>query len=613
MKISACVITKNEENNIGTCLESLKTIATEMIVVDTGSNDRTVEIAKEYGAKIYQYEWQNDFSAAKNYALGKAKGDWIIFLDADEYFPDTSIEQVKTYMKNMDKNRKCDAICVRIVNIDQDKENQEISSFTNVRIFRNKPNLKYKNAVHEELLNSQGLVNMFMMMENIEVYHTGYSSNIVEQKLQRNLEILLHDIAENGDQVKYYRYLCDCYHGLGEYDKAVKYGRMHIQENLGSLGTESVVYTKVIDSLIRMKATASEIKTEIEKAIKKFPNIPDFYGDYGIYCWKQQEYEVALEYLLQAVEIYKSPKQECYEADSFNGKISIIYFMIGDIYSLKNQDETASSYYAESLLKHKYNAAVFQRIYWLIADNNPVEVIAILNSIYSRTPKDIKFIVENLSPCQKNKVFIYYSNILAKDFSDEVKCMWQYQMFGLKNYQKLYTKSAERMRAKLCLVAAMIIAQADPSAFETRLELLPKCYKNIINRFFRLEQSLSDKDFKGYLEILYELLPLDRNSIDPYLELAVDFSPESVLKIAENLKQHNQYARAIVLYEKIKISSAKRQVDCYAELGYCYYKLGRYFEAITCFLKVLQENPENQKIMQLKKWSESFLLKEKTS
>ena len=86
MKISACVITKNEEKNIARCINSYKDIVDEIILVDTGSTDNTVEIAKSLGAKIYYYEWQNDFSAAKNYALSMAKGDWIIFLDADEFF-----------------------------------------------------------------------------------------------------------------------------------------------------------------------------------------------------------------------------------------------------------------------------------------------------------------------------------------------------------------------------------------------------------------------------------------------------------------------------------------------------------------------------------------------
>ena len=85
-RISQCMIVKNEEENMERALSWGKGIVSEQIVVDTGSTDRTVEIAERMGAKVYHFEWINDFSAAKNYAISKAKYEWIAFLDADEYF-----------------------------------------------------------------------------------------------------------------------------------------------------------------------------------------------------------------------------------------------------------------------------------------------------------------------------------------------------------------------------------------------------------------------------------------------------------------------------------------------------------------------------------------------
>lgn len=84
--ISQCMIVKNEEKNIRRALSWGKDIMCEQIVVDTGSSDRTVEIAREMGAKIFFFPWINDFAAAKNFAIDQAKGDWIAFLDADESF-----------------------------------------------------------------------------------------------------------------------------------------------------------------------------------------------------------------------------------------------------------------------------------------------------------------------------------------------------------------------------------------------------------------------------------------------------------------------------------------------------------------------------------------------
>ena len=82
--LSVCMIVKNEEKNLPRCLESIKNLADEIIVVDTGSDDNSVEIAKSYGAKIGCFKWNNNFSDARNASLNMATKDWIFFLDADE-------------------------------------------------------------------------------------------------------------------------------------------------------------------------------------------------------------------------------------------------------------------------------------------------------------------------------------------------------------------------------------------------------------------------------------------------------------------------------------------------------------------------------------------------
>ena len=82
--VSLCMIVKDEEKYLARCLQSAKTIVDEMIVVDTGSSDRTKELATIFGAKVFDFAWENDFSSARNYSLSKASGDWILVLDADE-------------------------------------------------------------------------------------------------------------------------------------------------------------------------------------------------------------------------------------------------------------------------------------------------------------------------------------------------------------------------------------------------------------------------------------------------------------------------------------------------------------------------------------------------
>lgn len=604
MKISACLITKNEEKNIATCLESLKTIVDEIIVVDTGSSDQTVAIAKTYGAQIYYYKWHDDFAAAKNYALDKAQGEWIIFLDADEYFTPETIGNVKPYIKKMNENLQCHAICVQIINIDQEMGNREISAFTTIRIFRHKPTIRYKNEIHEEVYNTKGLLNLFMLPNEIKVYHTGYSKSIIRAKLERNLAVILDDVALHGEQIKYYRYLCDCYHGLGDYAQAVKYGRLHIAQNIKSLGTENIVHTKVIDSLIRNKADAHEIKRQIQQAIEKFPNLPDFYGDYARYALEQKEYDVALTYFLRAIDIYKneSGKKQVYDSDSFHGKLAYAYFAIAEVYFLKNKNEEAAAYYMESLLIEKENAIAFQRMYTIISNNDPIEIIAMLNGIYTRTEKDIKFVVENLGVCPKNKVFVYYSNILEKEFSDKPKLVWQYQLIGLKNYSTFYVKSAESMVVKVRLLAAMLMAQNDPMVFGKQSDMLPECYKRIIQRFYHQNVALKDSDLPYYKELLNEILLIETDILDAYLLIVDDFTVDGCLEIAKILSNQQSYKQALLLYENIDSSLIKDYAAYYENIGYCYYKLESYAKAKLYFAQIIEQGQGNNRIKQLNTW-----------
>ena len=100
-RISQCMIVKNEEKNIERALSWGKGIVSEQIVVDTGSTDRTVELAKQMGARVYHFEWIDDFAAAKNYAISKARYEWIALLDADEYFLENDARKLLAYIQEL--------------------------------------------------------------------------------------------------------------------------------------------------------------------------------------------------------------------------------------------------------------------------------------------------------------------------------------------------------------------------------------------------------------------------------------------------------------------------------------------------------------------------------
>jgi glycosyltransferase involved in cell wall biosynthesis len=93
---------KNEVAVLERSLFSAEKAADEIVVVDTGSTDDTVNIARAHGARVFSYAWKEHFSDARNFALEKVTGDWVVFLDADEYFTDDTKENIRTVIENAD-------------------------------------------------------------------------------------------------------------------------------------------------------------------------------------------------------------------------------------------------------------------------------------------------------------------------------------------------------------------------------------------------------------------------------------------------------------------------------------------------------------------------------
>jgi len=219
--ISACCIVKNEEENILRWLHCARQIADEIIVVDTGSTDRTKEILEEEGIFYFIAPWLGDFSAAKNTAISRASKKWIVFLDADEYFADEDIPKVKELIYRAENISEIAGISCPCINLDGEKI---LSEGMQTRIFRNRGYIKYHGRVHETLM-SDGHLLYVAPVNDIKIWHTGYSANVIRKKCKRNLEILLDDIARRGEKWTDAFYLTDCYYGLDQYEEAMLWAK----------------------------------------------------------------------------------------------------------------------------------------------------------------------------------------------------------------------------------------------------------------------------------------------------------------------------------------------------------------------------------------------------
>lgn len=184
IRISACVIVRNEEKNLPRWIEGVRPFADELIVVDTGSTDQTVELARRAGAELYAFPWRDDFSAAKNYALDQATGNWIVFLDADEYFDPPSRQSLRAYLEQIDGNRRIAGLVTPLYNIDTDQDDRVITKQYQMRVFRRDRYLRFEGSIHEMVCNREPgqRPRILKKTEQFTIFHTGYSTSILKKR-----------------------------------------------------------------------------------------------------------------------------------------------------------------------------------------------------------------------------------------------------------------------------------------------------------------------------------------------------------------------------------------------------------------------------------------------
>ena len=181
-KITVAAIVKNEAKNVPTWVKAAKSCADEIVVVDTGSTDGTVERFAEYGIECYHYEWQDDFAAAKNYMISLCHGDWIVLLDGDEWFREDC--NVRKAIAKHHGNPIVKAIISDWICLDTTRNNTIMFSGGAVRAFRNQPDVRYFRKVHENLTIQY---ENFVFEPELKLYHTGYSGDVNRSKHERNL------------------------------------------------------------------------------------------------------------------------------------------------------------------------------------------------------------------------------------------------------------------------------------------------------------------------------------------------------------------------------------------------------------------------------------------
>lgn len=272
--LTLSMIVKNEEKNLPGCLESVRGSVDEIVIVDTGSTDSTIEIATAYGAKVVKFEWINDFAAARNEALKNSSGEWILYLDADE--------RLNIY-PNQDKFRKMltevtEDIGALICTIESEHLQLDGSVEHHrggyPRIFRNYgyPRIAFQGRVHEQITPSIISIGKSIILSDITIEHLGYnvSREIMEQKIKRNYDMLIKHVSEEPLNAYAWYQLGQTLSHMALFGEAEKAIRFAIE--LGKLSDPVLASaTATLSQLVGNKQNFNESLQWAEKSLEKAP------------------------------------------------------------------------------------------------------------------------------------------------------------------------------------------------------------------------------------------------------------------------------------------------------------------------------------------------------
>ncbi|MEI4828201.1 glycosyltransferase family 2 protein [Bacillus sp. FJAT-53711] len=304
-RLSLCMIVKDEENHISNCLNSIKSVVDEMIIVDTGSSDRTVEICKSFGAQVFDFPWNGSFSAARNYGLDRATGDWILWLDADEEIDSSDVYKLRDALY-------CDdyLLSIHLINYYGDRPDpNKTFDIAHTRLFQNHKGFKFTNSIHEMLNANEVLTssddNQSIKVVPIKVYHYGYldSVNKSKKKFERNFNMLTDELEQKNRDPWIDYHIASEYYRVEQYDKAFNHVNRSIVGFLQQLKTPPSLLYRLKYSILIGSGSIEGAWPGIERAISLYPDYVDLHFYKGLILYIKESYIEALEVFEHCLEM----------------------------------------------------------------------------------------------------------------------------------------------------------------------------------------------------------------------------------------------------------------------------------------------------------------------
>lgn len=333
MEISVCIITKNEAGQLDKMLAMLSQYPFELVVVDTGSSDNSIEVARRYSESVYEYEWNNNFSDARNYSIGKARNNMILVLDTDELPVDIDYKKlVAMAQNNPDKVGRIERVNIFTRNKEKNVNRERVNRFFDRRQFG------YTGSIHEQIQRLDGeAYNTYEIPVTVE--HSGYDGTPEEirKKALRNIDLLKKELELQEDPYILYQ-LGKSYYMIGEYEHALVYfekattydlePRLEYVEDLVVSYGYTLINTKRVNQALMF-----------ENLYEEFAYSCDFVFLMGLIYMNNAVFDAAVGQFQKATE-YSSCKM-----DGVNSYLA--YYNIGVIYECLGYTKEALDYYRQ--------------------------------------------------------------------------------------------------------------------------------------------------------------------------------------------------------------------------------------------------------------------------
>jgi tetratricopeptide (TPR) repeat protein len=310
LTLSLCMIVKDEEEMLPGCLEPLRGVVDEMIVVDTGSTDRTVEIAESYGATVVHFPWNGSFADARNASIEAASGDWLIYLDADEHMEADDARHLRALLGRTWR----EGFYLVETNYTGGSDAGSAVTHMALRVWRNRPQYRFAGRIHEQKTHTMPtyLPERFETTR-IRVRHYGYLNQRIaaKDKSRRNIQLLEQEAQESRTPFTDYN-LGSEYIVLGDHAAA----RLHLDRSWAALreqGLESVGYAPLLVSrAARARREVGDFDAAVaavEEGLARFPDHTDLVLEAALTARSRGDLRQAAELAERCLEMGDAPAE----------------------------------------------------------------------------------------------------------------------------------------------------------------------------------------------------------------------------------------------------------------------------------------------------------------